>query len=197
MLGWRGAGARVVAVMTSGRKRNDALDRYDTPPEVTQAFLAAWKPEHSGDWMSSVILEPAAGAGAMLGPLAERFREAQLAALDINPRAEGIAADDFLRPRFTAQFDLVFTNPPYNQAMEFAVQGLNVTRHGGYVVLLLRLAFLESQKRASWLRENMPESVWVLSKRPSFDGKGTDSAAYAWFVWRKGQHPTMFEGHLI
>ena len=25
--------------------------------------------------------------------------------------------------------------------------------------------------------------LYVLSKRPSFTGKGTDSAAYAWFVW--------------
>jgi hypothetical protein len=28
--------------------------------------------------------------------------------------------------------------------------------------------------------------VHVLSRRPSFTGGGTDSAAYGWFVWRKG-----------
>jgi hypothetical protein len=51
---------------------------------------------------------------------------------------------------------------------------------------LLRLAFLEGQKRAPFWKAQPPYSVSVLAKRPSFTGGGTDSAAYAFFEWRRG-----------
>ena len=33
--------------------------------------------------------------------------------------------------------------------------------------------------------ENTPTALHVLSKRPSFTGKGTDATDYAWYVWDK------------
>jgi hypothetical protein len=50
------------------------------------------------------------------------------------------------------------------------------------VAMLLRLNFLASKKRNPFMREHCP-NVYVLSDRPSFTGKGTDSIEYAWFVW--------------
>lgn len=55
---------------------------------------------------------------------------------------------------------------------------------------LLRLNWLASQKRAFWLRKNTP-SVYVLPKRPSFTGKGTDATDYCWAVWRRDVAPTV------
>lgn len=55
------------------------------------------------------------------------------------------------------------------------------------VVALERLNFLEGEARNAWLREQAPD-VYVLPNRPSFTGDGTDSIAYAWFVWPAGQH---------
>ena len=48
---------------------------------------------------------------------------------------------------------------------------------------LLRINFLGSQKRYDFWQQFPPDGLYVLSKRPSFTGKGTDSIDYAWFVW--------------
>lgn len=50
--------------------------------------------------------------------------------------------------------------------------------------MLLRLNFLGSQRRAAWLRAWTPD-VYVLPRRPSFTGRGTDSCEYAWCVWHE------------
>ena len=104
--------------------------------------------------------------------------------------------------------DLIITNPPFSLAQEFveralatrrmfAMEGLSRLAHGlaqtsepktmPTVAMLLRLAFLESAKRAAFHRR-YPADVYVLSSRPSFTGDGkSDSCAYAWFVWGKGK----------
>jgi hypothetical protein len=75
--------------------------------------------------------------------------------------------------------DVIIMNPPYKLAMEFVEHAIE---SAGVTVCLLRLAFLASQKRAAFWREH-PADVYVLPKRPSFTGGGTDSTDYAWFVW--------------
>jgi hypothetical protein len=49
--------------------------------------------------------------------------------------------------------------------------------------MLLRLAFLESRRRVAFWRANPLARLYVLARRPSFVGTGTDMAAYAWFGW--------------
>jgi hypothetical protein len=87
-----------------------------------------------------------------------------------------------LTPPLNPDFDVVITNPPYNQALEFVRASL---RWGKVVVMLLRLNWIASQKRHAFVREHPPD-VYVLPNRPSFTGKGTDSIEYAWFVWGQG-----------
>ena len=48
--------------------------------------------------------------------------------------------------------------------------------------MLLRLNFLGSQGRATWLRADQP-SFWLTPRRPSFINGRTDSIEYAWFIW--------------
>lgn len=50
---------------------------------------------------------------------------------------------------------------------------------------MLRINFLGSIARHEWWKNNQPTALYVLSKRPSFSGKGTDATDYAWFVWDK------------
>ena len=168
--------------MTAGRRRGDALDRYDTPADVTEHFLSLWRPRAR----IRSIIEPAAGSGSMLAPLLRRFPGAELIAADARPRSKHVALFDYLAPRVepnSDRVDLVFTNPPFIHALEFADRAIMDVRRGGYVVLLLRAGFIESKRRNGWLREHMPD-VWFLRDRPRFYGGATDSAIYGWFIWR-------------
>jgi hypothetical protein len=87
------------------------------------------------------------------------------------------------------EYSLVITNPSFSLAFETVKRGLEVVAPGGYVVMLLRLNWLETAKRFKWLRGNSPERIFVHHARPSFrpDGR-TDSTAYMHAVWRKGHH---------
>lgn len=82
---------------------------------------------------------------------------------------------------------IIFTNPPFNLAMDFIKKAIDDVKEDGLVIMLLRLNFLGSKDRNEWLKDNMPYEIYVHSKRMSFiDGKGTDSIEYAHFVWKKG-----------
>lgn len=78
--------------------------------------------------------------------------------------------------------DLIFTNPPFSLAQEFIDHS---TKHANTVFMLLRLNYLGAIKRYEWWKANPPVALYVLSKRPSFTGSGTDATDYAWFVWDK------------
>lgn len=84
--------------------------------------------------------------------------------------------------KWDGKVDLILTNPPFSLAKEFIDHSL---ARATTVIMLLRINFLGSQKRYPWWIENEPDSLIVLSKRPSFTGTGTDATEYAWFVWDK------------
>lgn len=79
--------------------------------------------------------------------------------------------------------DLIITNPPFSLAAEFVD---HACKNATTVFMLLRLNLLiPSIKRYEWWKSNPPVALYVLSKRPSFTGSGTDATDYAWFVWDK------------
>ena len=55
----------------------------------------------------------------------------------------------------------------------------------GKLIMLLRTAFLESKSRYEFWQKNKLNGLYVLSKRPSFTGNGTDATSYSWFIWDK------------
>lgn len=87
-------------------------------------------------------------------------------------------------------FDLIITNPPFALASEIIEKALSDVKEGGWVVMLLRLNFLEGKKRKMFWDKYMPKYVFVHHRRMSFtkDGK-TDSVAYAHYCWQKGNYP--------
>ena len=174
------------ATRRAGGARRDH-DAYATPEWVAR-LVVPLVPEL--DDPAAVVLDPAAGDGALLAGLGDV--RAQRVGFEIRPeacdacRGRGFScgvADALTIP--WAPVSAVVMNPPYTLARAFVEHALRETRRGGTVAALLRLAFLEGQARGAWLRGNAPD-VYVLSKRPSFTGRGTDSTAYAWFVWRAG-----------
>ena len=141
---------------------------------------------------ASDVLDPCAGKGAILNALAasRRWRTALVRGFEIDHQHAGshehpTTYTDALSTSWGLP-RLVVMNPPFGLAQEFAERALVEVAPGGTVAALLRLAFLESTKRAGFHRAH-PADVFVLAKRPSFTGGGTDSAAYAWFVWGPGR----------
>jgi hypothetical protein len=51
--------------------------------------------------------------------------------------------------------------------------------------MLMRINYLGSIKRHEWWKDRCPTALYVLSKRPSFTGEGTDATEYCWYVWDK------------
>lgn len=157
-----------------------ADDYYATPSWCTLSIL-----RHLPDF--KLALDPCAGDGAILRVLRETYSARVLVeGIELDQeraRVAGARHGDALAPSTAwPRADLVITNPPYKLAMEFVERALAEVTPGGTVAMLLRLGWLASQKRAAFLRRNTP-CVYVLSRRPSFTGSGTDSADYAWMLW--------------
>jgi hypothetical protein len=166
-----------------GGQRTPA-DFYPTPAWCVWRLLEA-RALPGGRW-----LEPCAGTGAIVQAVQDHRTDVQwttielreacretLTGLDCRPT---VHIRDFVEHGDEALYDVVITNPPYSCAQQVLTRAMALAPT---VVMLLRLNFLASAGRAGFMREHPPD-VYVLPNRPSFDGKGTDSIEYAWFVWR-------------
>lgn len=155
-----------------------ALDDYQTDPRSVEALLQHVKPFGS-------FLEPCVGSGNISDAVKPYVRKMDW--------CEITTGRDFLTWDFGGRrFDWIITNPPFSLAREFIDRSLARADH---VAMLLRVNFLESQDRLKWWQSRLPTALYVLANRPGFltregtrvlnkQGKpGTDSCAYAWFVW--------------
>lgn len=153
-------------------------DFFPTPAWATHALID--NEEFKGD-----IWECACGDGSMSRVLEKTG--ARVRSTDLFDRNYGEAGHDFLKAHKRA--GNIVTNPPYNCAEGFIVNGLKLADRK--FALLLRLAFLEGANRANTIFSNTPPSrVWVFSERITFYMKGakesgSGTTAYAWFVWDK------------
>ena len=166
-------------------------DFYETPGWATRAILPHLEQLGALDGM---ILEPSAGRGAIVKELIEAgVSHDKIVSYELDlerARESQSRCANFLEKQIVWKYGLVITNPPYTHAIEFAQKGYDLIADGGVLALLLRINWLASQRRAEWLRKHTP-SLYVLPKRPSFTGKGTDSSDYAWMVWTKREDGTM------
>jgi hypothetical protein len=196
-----------------GGERSEA-DNYPTPHWCLHRLLDAM-PElrEGGNW-----LEPAAGAGDLI-TAAEIFKPKEgvlyqsptWTACELREEAKGellcfpkslvkhiVCPQDFFEWKTKAKFDAILTNPPFWLAQDFIEKSL--TMKARFVIMLLRLNYVGSEKRSKFFRENMAHRIYVLPNRPPFTknkhGKwATDSIEYAWFVWDTWAPPTS-KGHL-
>lgn len=173
-------------------RERDPHDFYPTPSALCVAALNLL-PKY---FTPRRVLDPGAGAGVWGEVARARWSEAYMVGVELRDDATPNAAyDDWQTGDFMlyggSGYDLVIGNPPYKYAEKFIRLSNEMLAPGGWIVFLLRLAFLEGQDRGAGLwREMPPQSVHVLSRRPSFITSGakkgnTDATAYAVYVWRK------------
>lgn len=166
-----------------GQRGGDGLDFFATPAWCTKAILSKFRP-------FGPAFDPFAGVGSILDVVEDEWDTCVTSGYEIDPDRHAIGnkrhnLDTGPRCAFETNWDaggLLITNPPFShaqQCLEKAVASDNIAS-----VILLRLSVLEGIKRSSFWKKN-PCDVYVLSKRPSFNGKGTDSCAYAWFVFSR------------
>ncbi len=168
-----------------GSKRVEA-DFYPTPVDVVEHFLNNHKLN------DGAILEQSAGNGNFIQAIrnkgytnvivANELREDENANLH-KSGANFVYHTDFLNETIpNHDVRTVITNPPYSLAREFVERSKELYPNAE-IIMLLRLAFLESKGRYEFWQRNPVSKLYILSKRPSFINGKTDATAYAWFVW--------------
>ena len=174
-------------------------DHYPTPRELVRAVLTEDyldKLHHIFQTTHLNVLDPGAGNGVWgevlhaVSPLStvvgvERRK------VPVPLHYASWHNDNFLQwSGRQPSFHLITGNPPYRYAEQFVRIGHSLLAEGGEIVFLLRLAFLESQKRSVGLWKDLPPyHVSVLGRRPSFTGdRRTDATAYMIAYWRKGSY---------
>jgi hypothetical protein len=141
---------------------------------------------------AGAIWEPACGRGAIAGVLRAHGHAVVCTDLvDYGADPTATYGVDFLKTtEMPAGAASIVTNPPYMIANEFAAHALELCPT---VVMLLRLAFLESERRSPILDGAGLKRVYVFRKRlpmmhrDGWEGRKANSGmAFGWFVWERG-----------
>lgn len=184
-------------------------DFFQTPQEVVDVALgqlAAYTPLR--------ILDVGCGTGVWGKGASERFPPARITGIDIDPELPVSPVYDYhhiinihnLNRQSLAEagnphitFDLVIGNPPYGKTngkidrklAEVAIRASwDLLEDGGFMVFLLRTAFLEGRGRMSGLfKQISPYQVLVSAARIPFHkqlhGNRTNTVSYSLFYWQK------------
>lgn len=135
------------------------------------------------------VFDPCCGSGTVPDACLDRGIRAY--ASDIVDRADGRfhVADFFDGVPEIDSVGNVVSNPPFSMLLPFIDRGLIIARHK--VVVLARLAFLETPGRKAFFLSRPLARVLVFSKRVSMPPAGRGIAekggtvAFAWFVFDK------------
>jgi hypothetical protein len=167
-------------------------DFYATPPEAVRALLQVER-------LPPRVWDPASGRGG----IAETLRAAghEVHASDLRDRGcpNSRTGIDFLSEHCApASVTCVVCNPPYKLAEQFVAHAIKLCPR---VVMLLRLAFLESERRSPLLDHGLLARVCVfrnrlpMMHRHDWQGPRASSAiAFSWFTFdRNHQGPTILD----
>ena len=157
-------------------------DLYESPVEAVTALLRV-------EQLPRRVWEPACGHGVITRTLRAAGHDVVSTDLvDYASPDQDYHGRDFLMERSLPDgVDAIVTNPPFKLAQEFVAHALELCPR---VVMLLRLAFLESDRRSPILDTGRLARVHVFRKRlpmmhrAGWDGKHSNSGmAFAWFCW--------------
>lgn len=168
-------------------------DNYSTHYSLTELLFEKVKFD-----FTKTVLEPAAGEGAMVKVLKERFKRVCVYSFDpydgvrkFKPGSSIEVFYDFLTFEFNRKFEYIITNPPYSLADRFVLRAKELNPEK--ICFLLRTNYLSGQKRLKKGVFDGLKNVFVFNRMPDLrapirpDGKFiTAMNVYAWFVWERG-----------
>lgn len=171
------------------------LDLYETPTVAVEALIRVEK-------LPPYIWEPACGSGQIVKPLRKAGHTVLATDLLDYGCPDSKAREDFLLNHGQFPYiDAIVTNPPFMLAERFVEKALSLGIPT--VIMLLRLAFLESERRRHILDNGMLARVHVFRKRlpmmhrAGWEGRKANSGmAFGWFVWER-EHRGPTELHRI
>jgi hypothetical protein len=161
-------------------------DLYETPRVAVEALLRVL-PLPGGE-----VWEPACGRGAIANVLrAHGHRVVCTDLIDYGADPTAVYGVDFLKTtELPAGVGCILTNPPFKLVNKFIAHALALCPN---VIMLARLALLESERRSSVLEGRGLKRVFIFRKRlpmmhrDGWDGRKANSAvAFAWYVWERG-----------
>jgi hypothetical protein len=174
--------------MHKSEKTRHEHDEYHSPRWVVDAALA----EIRGNPVT--VMDIGAGSSGIWGREARKlWPKAWIGGVEIQKVTPPLEYDDWWNTSIedwvgegTMNYDLIMGNPPFKNIDYILPRCLERLDFGGCAVFLLRLAYLEGQRRRDTLyKKTPPAKVVVLSKRPQFYGNG-NYRAYGLFYWRQG-----------
>jgi hypothetical protein len=164
-------------------------DLYETPRVAVETLLRIEKLPHH-------IWEPACGPGAIVSVLREHGHAVWATDLvDYECPCSESGIDFLMERQLHASIEAIVTNPPFKLATEFVEHALLICPR---VVMLLRLAFLESTRRGPIMDGGYLARVYPFANRlpmmhrDGWEGPRASSATpFCWFVWdRDHKGPT-------
>ena len=180
--------------LVTGNARTALKDRkddlYQTPPEAVHALVKVETLPHD-------IWEPACGPGSIARVLRKHGHNVLATDLvDYDSPDQDVHGLDFLFPQDHKDWSAIVTNPPFKLAEQFVEHALFLSP---VVIMLLRLAFLTSEKRTNILEHSGLARVHVFRRRlpmmhrDGWEGpKASSSMDFAWFVWDRSYYgPTI------
>jgi len=156
-------------------------DNYSTPPVAVRALLRA-------ETLPKKIWEPACGTGNIVGVLRDAGHHVYATDLHDWGCPDSRSGVDFLREICAPLGTItIVTNPPFKIAQKFVAHALDLCPR---VIVLLRLAFLETQRRGPLFDRGVLARVHVfrnrlpMMHRHNCTGRRASSGiAFAWFVF--------------
>lgn len=164
-------------------------DLYETPSVAIASLLRV-------EQLPKRIWEPAAGRGAITRILRAAGHDVIATDLVDYGVPDHASGRDFLfEASAPPDCSCIVTNPPYKLGQQFVERATDLCP---LVIMLLRLAFLESERRSDILERRGLARVHVYGKRlpmmhrDGWEGRKSNSGmAFAWFVWdRAHKGPT-------
>ena len=159
---WIGNGKsvfRAIAASNHSNYEREPTDFYATDPKALEIFLAAIK--RDGFILPHKICEPACGMGHLSKVLERHGYEVD--SYDLYDHGYGKTGVNFLESGL--KYECFLTNPPYKYALPFVRKALENVLPGGYVIMFLKIQFLEGKERYKFFKNNPPKYVHVNSSR--------------------------------